>query len=350
MNRWRAFELLCGYLRQGLLDGPSPKSARVRWPLLINASSRHFVTPALAWCIKDRKDIPSAFLAYFEAVLSLNEKRNAALLQGLRRVVGALNDVRIEPMLLKGAARLLDGSYPAQSIRYLGDLDLLVAADDLSKAAAVTKELGFAAKPDDPVGSDHHHLPMLHDGVSGLGVELHRAAVHPPFDDILPAAWLWRDSRPIRLSGLRVTLPSATQAMTHNVVHDQLLHRHFERQSFELRQLVDFALIQARGEVDWAEVDRRFCDANKGEALATYAAFARELLGAPSLRLKNHASARSLLEFRRRMQTGAVIRSIAKDYLRRCRDEPLAPIRLFIPHSWGNRLRYVRAAFDKSVI
>jgi hypothetical protein len=316
--------------------------------MLINASSRHLATPALAWCLQNHQGLPADFKAYFEAVLGLNEDRNKAMLSGLIRVVVALNAHDIEPILLKGAARLVDGVYPHPSIRFLGDLDLLIEPGRVEEAANALKKIGFAPKPDDPVGLDHHHLPMLHDS-SGLGVELHKSAVLPPFDSVLSSTWLWTESSQIKLKGMSVRLPNPTQALVHNVIHDQLLHHNFVRETFELRQLLEFALIVHGQKVDWAEVGRRFKDGNIGEVLATYSAFSQMFLGIrpPALGFKSKSDA--LAKFKGRMQTRAVILSLAREYICICAREPLAPIRLLSPRTWANRVRVVRNAFNGSV-
>jgi hypothetical protein len=75
--RWRAFTELCGHLRAGLLDGaPALRSSGVPsdvpWELVIEASSYHSVTPALAWSLRDSPDLPSHIRDYLDAVLGLN--------------------------------------------------------------------------------------------------------------------------------------------------------------------------------------------------------------------------------------------------------------------------------------
>jgi len=122
VTKWDVFRSLCGHLRAQLLGGPRDSNVPGdRWRQLINVSSQHFVTPALAWCLKDRNDIPIDIQCYLDA-----GRRNERLLQGLARVVAALNARDIEPVLLKGAARLFDRSYPTQAVRFLGDLDILI--------------------------------------------------------------------------------------------------------------------------------------------------------------------------------------------------------------------------------
>jgi Uncharacterised nucleotidyltransferase len=112
VNRWEAFTAVCDYLRTGLLDEPPKELHDISWQLLIEASSYHCVTPALGWCLKDQIAVPSDARNYLDTILALNGRRNEALLEGLARIVGALNAIDIEPVLLKGSARLIEASYP----------------------------------------------------------------------------------------------------------------------------------------------------------------------------------------------------------------------------------------------
>ena len=117
MTRWRAFLALCQHLRKGLLDGNQPTvMCDQAWELVIEASSYHFVTPALAWCLRGAP-LPIEISDFLDKILSLNEKRNNNLLAGLARVVTTLNSIDIEPVLLKGCARLVDCTYPFVSCR-----------------------------------------------------------------------------------------------------------------------------------------------------------------------------------------------------------------------------------------
>ena len=53
----------------------------------------------------------------------------------LDEVKDALNAIGIEPVLLKGAAHLVGGVYPAPSLRVVGDLDVLVPEERVKTAA-----------------------------------------------------------------------------------------------------------------------------------------------------------------------------------------------------------------------
>ena len=144
MRRWDAFVDLCGYFRGGLLGGKPPRPRRNReWKLLIELSSFHCVTPSLAACLPDERGISHEVRDYLDAVLTLNGRRNSILLEALSRIVATLNAVDIEPVLLKGCARLVEGAYPAPSMRFLGDLDVLVPTNRATDAYAALVANGF---------------------------------------------------------------------------------------------------------------------------------------------------------------------------------------------------------------
>jgi hypothetical protein len=352
VNRWDVFRTLCGHLRGQFLGGPRDSFVPGnRWAQLINVSSQHYVTPALAWCLKDRIDIPSDIRRYFDAVLFLNGRRNERLLAGLLRVVAALNARGIEPVLLKGAARLVDGSYPTEAVRFLGDLDILISQHAIESALNALRDIEFGIAENDPIGPSHHHLPMLHERDSGVGVELHTHLTPPPFDAIVPTTWFWEGTRPFRYRNVDVCLSDATRAVAHNIVHDQLVHGQYGRQGVELRQLLDFALIRAQheSEIDWREIDRRFCNLGMGPVVATYADFANVLLGQPAPPLGHAPKVATLKAFKRRMGTLPTMRRLANDYVSARRREPLGFIRLFNPQTWTNRIRLIKSAFDSAV-
>jgi hypothetical protein len=179
VTRWDAFADVCGYLRAGLLGGEPPRRRRNReWKLLVELSSFHFVTPSLAGCLHDEPAIPLEIREYLDAVLTLNGQRNALLLDALSRIVATLNAIDIEPALMKGCARLVEGDYPQSNMRILGDLDILVPMNRATDAYAALMTNGFDEIEDD-WAPDHHHLPMLRDHKTGAGVEIHRR-LSPP--------------------------------------------------------------------------------------------------------------------------------------------------------------------------
>jgi Uncharacterised nucleotidyltransferase len=284
VTRWEAFATICSYLRAGLLGGERVSARDKSWEMIIEIASFHLVTSALARCLGADADVPPDVREYFESAAALNGQRNERMLSGLARVAGLLNAIDIEPLLLKGAARLVEGTYPDPSWRILGDVDILIPASRSMEAAAALQASGFGTQSSDVVPPPtHHHLPMLHDPETGLGVELHTDVIDRSPDHVISTAWFCEKTRPAQFRHQRVRLPEPTRDAGHTIFHSEIFHEHYARHKIHLRHFLDLAVIRARheGEIDWGELDRRFSAAGFGEMLATYLDFAHHLFGQP---------------------------------------------------------------------
>jgi hypothetical protein len=362
MTRWDAFADVCGYLRGGLLAGWPPRRRRNRdWKLLVELSSFHYVTPSLAGCLHDEPGIPDEIRDYLDAVLTLNGQRNTILLETLSRIVATLNAVDIEPVLLKGCARLVANDYPEPNMRFLGDLDVLVPTNRARDALTALMANGFSQKPEygiPPPG--HYHLPALHERKTGAAVEIHTHLTDSHFAPILPTSWFYEGARPFRLeNGLQVRLSDPTRSACHNVVHQQLHHEKYPNPAIELRQLLDLALIRKRSEtaIDWAELDDLFCRKDLGEVLATYLQFCQELLGQKAPRLRSRPRFGAIENFRRLVDPPGppkpptfapvvtALTAIVTDYATARRRDPLGVSQLFYPTKWPARFRLLMDAF-----
>ena len=353
MNRWKTFVTLCGHLREGLLGG-APYAARdnVPWEKLIEASSHHYVTPALAWCLRDRTDLPDEIRDYFAAALTLNGRRNKGLIGAVGRIAAALNTIGIEPVLLKGAARLVEEAYPSSKLRFLGDIDVLIPADRSADAVSALQRRGFEMGDDASPSSLHHHLPMLNERETGAGVELHTGLALPPDDEIIRADWFLENTRPFQLQGHHVRLPDATRAIAHNIVHDQLNNQSHNRRlgRASLRQLLDLAMLRAKYEdaIDWNELDDRFCGAGSGIVLATYLEFGSELLGQPAPKLTHAPRKRALAAFRRNINWPVLLElQIPVGNVLTQKGGPGGLLgKLARPQTWSTGIRLIKASID----
>ena len=92
--------------------------------------------------------------------------RNRRELQQLGRVARSLNRCGVRPVLLKGAASLVAGTYPETAGRFLSDIDLLVPQGAIEDCATALEADGYRADPA-VVGTFRqrracfHHYPRL---------------------------------------------------------------------------------------------------------------------------------------------------------------------------------------------
>jgi Uncharacterised nucleotidyltransferase len=352
VNRWEAFTAVCGLLRTGLLDEQPKELNDVSWELLIEASSYHCVTPALAWCSKDRIAVPSEVRNYLDTILAFNGRRNEALLEGLARIVGALNAIGIEPVLLKGSARLIEASYPAPTLRFLGDLDVLIQAERSASAVVALQSIGFHTNADDELPPSHHHLQMLHERETGVGVELHTDVLGGAGAAVISTGWFYKGTKSHQFRDLQIRLPDATRSAGHNIAHDQIFHLGYQRTRVELRQLLDLAMIRRAFEsaIDWAELDERFCRIGLGEVLATYLNFAEVLLGQPAPPLRHAPRASAVTDFSHLIEPPQAWKQLATiliNYVAARRRDPRGVLKLVDLTTWPDRSVRVAEAFKR---
>jgi hypothetical protein len=301
VTRWEALTTICSYLRAGLLGGERAPNRDTVWELIIEVASFHYVTSALARCLRTNADVPREVRDYFESAAALNDRRNERILSSLARIAGLLNAIDVEPLLLKGAAHLVEGTYPEPSLRILGDVDILIPASRAADAVAALKTAGFGTKSADVVPPPaHQHLPMLHDPENDLGVELHTEVISRSADHVVSTAWFCERTRPAPFRNQRVRLPEPTRNAGHTIFHSEIFHGLFWQNKIQLRHLLDLALIRSRheGAIDWDELDHRFSAAGFGEVLATYLHFAHELLGQPAPKLSHAPRADAMAALR----------------------------------------------------
>jgi hypothetical protein len=208
---------------------------------------------------------------------------------------------------------------------------------------------------DENLPSSHHHLRMLNDRETGIGVEIHTGLLNGKGAALIPTDWFCQGTRPFPFRGLQVRLADATRTLAHIVAHDQLLHNNYWRRRFELRQLLDLAMIRARCEspIDWAELDHRFCGMGFGKVLATYLEFAKRLLGQPAPHLRHAPRAATSTGLRCTIDPSGSQRwkhfaMMLIDYVETRRRDPRGVINLFDLARWPERFTRATKAFERN--
>ena len=172
----------------------------------------------------------------------------------LIEVAAAARALGIRVLVLKGAARLLQGAVPGA--RSMSDIDVLTEPSNAGRLHEFLQErLGYESLSASP----EHHLPTL-TRAGALPVEVHvRLGPRPTDLD----ARIWRDARPMVESDLLV--PSATSMLLHVLEHAALVHWAVR---YRLRDLLDVAEGWS-GDVDPDEVVRYLRRHSQRAVLAT---------------------------------------------------------------------------------
>ena len=288
LRRWRALQHICALLT--LSPSPPPSDvAAWDWDAFVELANVNAVATALARPLQALGCVPQEVADYFHTLNELNARRNALLEDALDPLLLGLETAGIKPVLLKGAASLVDGLYDDPAERFLSDIDLLVASEHVEDAARCLGAMGYAARSN-PVqkrwtrprpSATSHQLPIMIHAASGVGVEIHRSAFQGELDPLLPAASIIARAQAVAWKGRTVLIPCATDRLIHNIGHDQLHHHRSDEGDCELRQLRELALIASRrgADIDWSYVERQFARIGKGDILREHAARCLAMLG-----------------------------------------------------------------------
>jgi Uncharacterised nucleotidyltransferase len=192
-----------------------------------------------------------------------NAARKAALLQLLEETADALETAGIDFLLLKGAALEVALGLPP-ALRVMADLDVLVPEAALAAAEQALAALGLVPTRDTENarllrGRGYHLAPYV--AIHGGAVELHRRLLPRSSPFRLPAADLWRESRPVPWRGRTLRIPSAKHLFLHTVIHSGFWHTH----GTSVRRLWDLSLVHAGMALDRALLQEaaRSCGARR---------------------------------------------------------------------------------------
>lgn len=247
--------------------------SNIEWPVVIEIASVYYLSAAIYPSLS-RKGlldfIPPEVRDYFLGVLELNRERNQKLRDQTVVFSALLNEIDVEPLLLKGMANIVLGVYEDPGIRLMNDIDAMVPEERLIDCVEKLQNAGYQDLYE--LGPDrHHYSPMGHPDEIGA-LELHTRPVVAVFGAIVPTKRMWLDSESIEVDGATVRIASATQRVLHNIVHMQLQHGAHHPMYFH--QMYDLALIRkaSEAEIDWPLVERSFKEGKQPGALQIYLA------------------------------------------------------------------------------
>jgi hypothetical protein len=202
-------------------------------------------------------------------------RRNECLLDQLAEALARLNNIGIQPILLKGAAACMTLGESGFRGRIMSDLDLMVPLAAMAEAIESLGGIGYEAEG--PIDDLRNPIALSRPRDVGA-IDLHSRlkTSRPSFDfDGIEAACL-----PIRIGDGKALLPSPTFQVLVLILHDQLQDRDYWRGLIDLRHMLDIeALARLPAGVDWDLLSSLFPAGYPRSALQTQLLTLRNLLG-----------------------------------------------------------------------
>ncbi|HLO21229.1 MAG TPA: nucleotidyltransferase family protein [Sphingomicrobium sp.] len=197
-------------------------------------------------------------------------QRNARLKGQFFELLAALNAIGIEPIVMRGMARLLAG--PGEESRLLSDIDLLVPLGRLEDCTRALLELGYGHFRT----SDEKDVPSVFCRSRDVGMVDVHTQLQPSYLK-LGYDRLASDCLSVDLGTGRILMPSPTCQLLFTIVHDQLHDGDYWRGLVDMRHLVDIHRIAAQG-VNWTDLDGFFPPGSPKNALHVQLRTARALM------------------------------------------------------------------------
>lgn len=263
-----------------------PSDPGWKWEKFIEVASAEALVPAIYGLFQKQNlldRLPLDLADFFFAARELNRERNNEIAERIAILACALNQVGIEPLLLKGAAYLLCGVYPDRGDRFLVDIDFLVAKDDIPAALEVLSRHGYSFERADPIDHATNHTFAVFSRSDSMTVDLHQTVGLGASSEVLPSSGILARSEPVAITNSRVRVPCPADLITHHILHSQVHELYRDRIWTPLRSLYDLGLLERRfeSEIDWSAIADRFKRRRLYGSLMLYLMLAEQQIGTP---------------------------------------------------------------------
>ena len=206
------------------------------WDKFVQIGSSHYVIPALYYKLKERdclKLLNDELHSYLKEVYTQNYKRNLELVKEVNEISNILKNNNIDHVFLKGAALISTLYKNSIGIRMVGDIDILIAEDQITDAKILLKDYNYTdiVFPFFKI-KNLKHLPRLINNNKIFAVELHR--------NITPKLKIDYDKFLNSKKCLnKIFIPNTNNLLFHSIINFQLNDGGGLRARFHFRTLFD---------------------------------------------------------------------------------------------------------------
>lgn len=149
------------------------------WDSIVKIGSAHLMLPAIYCRLYDKNLLvhpPKSLVSYLKEITRLNRERNEAILEQLHSVRLLLDKNKVSHVFLKGSALLSAGFYNDIAERMIGDIDILIAPNQLHFANELLLKSGYSPTEtqfETHFFDDNRHLPRIYSENAIAAIELH---------------------------------------------------------------------------------------------------------------------------------------------------------------------------------
>ena len=229
---------------------PAPQ---IFWDRLVQLGSSQLILPAIYGAIKRKKlidHVPKDLISYLRKITDLNLKRNINILEQIDFLSKIFNSYNIDYVFLKGAAMLITRPYDVLSERMIGDIDILVSENDLSRAYQLLIDEGF-----DEVSNEfsftkdldiEKHLNRISHPNFIAAVEIHRKLLDLTLNNLISSVEVLNDKLQ---SSDGYYIPLNKHLWQHAILNWQYNDSGIIRNALAFRSVLDVLYLESKNDV-----------------------------------------------------------------------------------------------------
>jgi len=231
------------------------------WDALLDLAAKQRVSPLLYRRLVARgleASVPADIMQGLRRAYLVNAARNLRLHHEMGKIVSGLRQGEIPVIVLKGMF-LADVVYDNIALRGIGDIDLLVPQDELTRSGEVLTALGYHSSRSFSVDINvdlaiAKHLPSFVKP-NMAWVDIHWSVTNPGQRYSIDVAALWERAEPATVAGVDVLTLSAEDLLLHLCLHASYQHQF----ALGLPPFCDIAatIRHYDDDMDWAQVRQR---------------------------------------------------------------------------------------------
>ncbi len=218
-------------------------NSAVDWDAIVIVASKHLVLPAVYCRLKQKsllRYLPEDLKQYLEELTQLNRDRNETLLHEVEQISKLFIANNIEHVFIKGIGLLSGNYFEDHGERMIGDIDILVASDDIDKAFKLLVNEGYSQfLPFNYEVKNYRHQPRQISKKRLGAIELHSQLLKHEYKDLINID-LFLSSKEI-VNGIAV--PNSEQLIWNAILAQQINDRSYYYNVLKLKGLYDVLVL-----------------------------------------------------------------------------------------------------------
>ncbi len=222
----------------------------INYEELVITGSTHLMIPAIYCKLKSRnllELLPNDLVSYLKEIADLNYHRNQTILDEIYFISNLLKKENIQHVFLKGAALLASNCFDEINERMIGDIDILVAEEQLLEVEIILKNNNYKHTQSnfEYKHYNHRHLPRLVAKDKIAAIEIHKNLLRKGEDKKFNSKDVLKNK--VLVNGVHIG--SLKDLLHHNIYSQQINNRSYYFNSFSLKSAYDHQALNLKNKI-----------------------------------------------------------------------------------------------------